>query len=373
MKAKVVLCILVILLALPANSVQSRETNDPQLYYWLWWKNLENDWQGLIDFAAEQKMDGVVIWGLQGWKDDGQRCRKVVRYAHQRNVRVVHGLGLNGYEIGKHIVSEHPELAATIPAALADTKKGKWSRKAIFCPSKPKSMELLKQMLLRAADTGIDGFNFETADVDYITCHCPQCEKRFQNCSETENENKPVAWPLEHLKFAVEVLTESDPNLWLNCEFAMQRFGSPPYTNCERILRLNREIDPRMTVVWSEWWAPPDAIARRLCADRKNLGFYIRSGAIRGWDAKHTLSSAELLPIAGRLTKLKPVCIMYRAWQPLDRWAVNMGTAAKILQKPEMSEANMKKIVAKFQAMTKPGGPYSRKGRSKIEAGGEAE
>ncbi|MDD4872023.1 MAG: discoidin domain-containing protein [Kiritimatiellae bacterium] len=359
MKAKMLLCLIVVFVALPLYSQECAEKKSPDLYFWLWWNNLEGRWQELVDFAAKQKMNGVVIWGLQGWKGDGAQCREVVRYAHERNVRVIHGFGLNGYEEGKCIVTEHPELAAMIPSALANTQAGKWSREAIFCPSKPKSMELLREMLLRAADTGIDGFNFETADVDYITCHCPECEKRFQSANETEHTNKPLLWPLEHLKFAADVLTRSHPNLWLNCEFAMQNFGPSPYTDCEALVRINNEIDPRITVVWCESWAPPEAIARKLRTGRQNVGFYIRSGAIQGWEAKSVLSPEKLLPIARYLLALKPVCVMYRSWRPLDRWAVNMGAASEILHKPNMSEAEVREVVTKYKAMIAPGGPYS--------------
>ncbi len=331
----------------------------PKLYFWIWWNNLEGDWRGFIDFAAEQHMTGVVIWGLQGWRGKGERSREVVRYAHARGVQVIHGLGLNGYEVGQYIVREHPELAAVIPPALADTKKGRWSRKAVFCPSNPESQALLRALLRRAADTGVDGFNFETGDVDYVTCHCPACQARFHNENETEHENKPIGWPLAHLKLAADALAESHPGLQLTCEFAMQRFGQPPYTDCQTILRLNREIDPRITVVWSEATAPPDAIAKKLRAERADIGFYIRSGAIKGWDAERVLSPFDLAPIARRLLALDPVCVMYRSWRPLDRWAVNMGVAARILHRPDMTPAQIAAAEAEFKKQCEPGGKYS--------------
>ena len=359
MGVRILAGIVILALAATCLSAAPASVKPCQLYYWIWWRNLEGRWQELVDFTADHKIDGVVIWGLQGWKGDGARAREVVEYAHERGVRVVHGLGLNGYEVGKHIVAEHPELKAVIPAPLADTTKGKWSHKAIFCPSKPKSMELLRKILVQAADTGIDGFNFETADVDYITCHCPECEERFDSQDETEGRNKPIGWPLEHLKFAADVLTESHPQVWLNCEFAMQRFGSRPYTNCERILQLNREIDPRMTIVWAESWAPPDAIARKLRAERENVGFYIRSGAIYGWDAKSVLSPQETLPIARRLLALDPVCVMYRSYRPLDRWALSMAAASHMLHNPSMSAADLESLLGKLKATIAPGGSYS--------------
>jgi len=331
-----------------------------QLYFWVWWDNLEGHSRDFIDFAAEHEADGVVIWGLQGWQGDGKRCREVAAYAHARDVKVIHGLGLNGYDVGKHIVGQNPALAATMPPSLAKTRKAERSRKAVFCASKSESLTLLKRCLLRAADTGIDGLNFETADVDYITCHCPQCETRFDSAGEAENTNKPVGWALEHLRFAADVLLDTHPRLWLSCELTLQRFGQSPYTDCQRVLELNRKIDPRITIVWAERTAPPDPIARRLRAERDNLGFYIRSGAMFGWEAKHILAPRELLPIARRLLALDPVCVMYRAYRPLGLWAVNMGAAARILREPEMTEAKLEDMVAKLQAMTTPHGPAEK-------------
>lgn len=355
-------CLLFCVLALVSWSV-SAESNRlmqrKQLYYWVWWRNLEDHWQDFIDFTAEQRLDGVVIWGLQGWKGDGQRCRELVHYAHERRVAVMHGLGLNGYEVGKFIVSESPELAAVIPEHLAGTKKGEWTREAVFCPSKPRSMELLRDCLLRAADTGIDGFNFETADVDYVTCHCPDCRRRFNNADETEHTNKPVDWPIEHLHFAADVLSDAYPKVWLTCEFAMQRFGQKPYTDCARLFEMNRRIDPRITIVWAEATAPPQPIAQKLREERSNIGFYVRSGGIHGWDAQHVLDPRDLLPIARRLLDLDPVCVMYRGYRPLDSWAVNLGAAAGILRAPQMTEGGVGALVARFEALTEPGQAYS--------------
>lgn len=345
-----------------ASAAEPRVSLQPprgQRFFWVWWRNLEGAWRDFIDFTADQQMDGVVIWGLQGWQGSGDQCRAVVEHANARGLKVVHGLGLNGYEVGKDIVGRHPELAAVVPASLAETEKGTWTREAVFCPSKPRSLQLLRECLLRAAATGIHGFNFETADVDYVTCHCPECESRFDSSSETEHTNKPIGWPLEHLRVAADVLGEDYPDLWLTCEFAMQRFGRKPYTDCERILELNRGIDPRMTVVWAEATAPPPEICRALRGERENVGFYIRSGAIHGWEAEEILPAADMLPIARRLFALDPVCVMYRATRPLDRWAVNMGVAARVLRHPQMTDDDLAAAVSEFEALVAPGKRYS--------------
>jgi len=344
-----------------AGSMAAAQTSNapPRLYFWLWWANLEGQWKEMIDFTAAQKMDGVVIWGLGGFRGQAERCREIVAYAHAKNVKVIYGFGLNGYDSGNAIVSQHPELAATMPENLANTAKGRESRANIFCPSKPESLALLKQYLLAAADTGVDGFNFETADVDYITCHCPECEKRFQSAGETVISNKPLDWALEHLQIAADTLLSKHPDLWLSCEFRMIAFNKPPYAECDRILELTRKIDQRMTVVWADSSSSPTAaMASRLLAERQNLGFYIRSGAMLGWKAKQLLPPEEFQSIARSLLPLKPACVFYRAYRPCDRFAVNMGVAAQLLHNPHMPATELKGVVGDLEEMIKPGARY---------------
>ncbi|MBM4082398.1 MAG: hypothetical protein FJ278_22020, partial [Planctomycetes bacterium] len=235
-------------------------TESPQNFLWVWLPNLDGRWKDYVDFAADWKCTGVVIWGLEGWKrgtatstrGNETFCRELVAYAHARGVQVIHGFGLNGYDEGRHVCKTLPATNAVIPEKLKNTSKGKDSVGNIFCPSNPDALKLLRELLLRAADTGIDGFNFETADVDYITCHCATCEQRFQSASETEHENKPPRWSIEQANWAIELLAKERPKHWLSIEFAMQRFGRPPYLDSALITQINREIDGRATVVWAE-------------------------------------------------------------------------------------------------------------------------
>ncbi len=82
------LWLLLIFVCVPslANAGAAETRPRGQLYYWLWAKNMEGYWQDFIDFAAEQKMDGVVIWGLKGFGFHGEDrfCRELVKYAHAR-------------------------------------------------------------------------------------------------------------------------------------------------------------------------------------------------------------------------------------------------------------------------------------------------
>ncbi|MFO7976230.1 MAG: hypothetical protein R6V12_16530 [Candidatus Hydrogenedentota bacterium] len=225
-------------LLMTAISLSSGAAEMPrhQHYYWLWFRNIGDAWPELIDFASDQNVDGVVIWGLDGWKEDNSLCRDVVAYAHERGVKVIHGFGLNGYHEGAHIVRMNPKHRISISENWQAMDRGKDSLKSVFCPSEPTALAELERMLLRAAATGIDGFNFETGDVDYMTCHCAKCEKRFNSADEGPYDKKPIEWPLFHLKFAADTLLGAYPDLWLTCEYLMPRFGKAPYTDNERII-----------------------------------------------------------------------------------------------------------------------------------------
>ena len=145
-----------ILAGLFASSVIGAES--PKSFLWVWLHNLDGRWKDYVDFAADWKCTGVVIWGLDGWKQTADAkgrgseafCRELVAYAHARGVQVIHGCGLNGYDEGKHICKTLPTANAVIPDRLKDTAKGKDSAGYIFCPSNPDALKLLRETLLRA-------------------------------------------------------------------------------------------------------------------------------------------------------------------------------------------------------------------------------
>ena len=342
----------------------------PKRFLWVWNQNLDDHWRDFVDFAAEWKCTGVVIWGLNGWKptpiagkpqSGGENfCREVATYAHARGLQVIHGFGLNGYNEGQHVCRQLPTTGAVVPDRLKNTAKGKDSVGNIFCPSNPDALKLLREMLLRAADTGIDGFNFETADVDYITCHCAACEKRFRSAGETEHENKPALWSIEQANWAIELLQRERPKLWLSIEFAMQRFGRPPYLDSAVIAQLNREIDERATLVWSEATYPPQPICEKLAAARRNIGFYVRSAEFNGWVGTGQIRRADIVDTMRRLWPLHPRAFMYRSWQPMDRWVVNLAVAAEAMREPGRPDSHFAEVEAKQTAMFAPGGKYSR-------------
>lgn len=351
-----------------ASGGPQKENEGPRRILWVWLHNLERHWKDFIDFAADWKCTGVVIWGLDGWKEkspdskqlsvDEAFCREVVAYAHARGVQVIHGFGLNGYNEGRYICKQVPAARAVIPDRLKDTSRGKDSVGNIYCPSNPEALKLLRQMLLRAADTGIDGFNFETADVDYITCHCPTCETRFQSANETEG-TKPPRWAIEQVNWAVNLLQVERPKLWLSIELAMQSFGQPPYLDSEPIEQLNKEIDPRATLVWCEGTYPPQPICEKLAAGRDNIGFLIRSAEFKGWEGAKKIKPDDIIDTVGRLWTLHPKCFIYRSWWPRERWVVNMAVAAEAMRDPNQPNARFVQIEAEMERLSAPGQKYS--------------
>lgn len=348
-------------------AVSTFAAESPKSFLWVWLQNLDGRWKDYVDFAADWKCTGVVIWGLDGWKQTADAkgkgseafCRELVAYAHTRGVQVIHGFGLNGYDEGRHVCKALPAANAVIPEKLKNTSKGKDSIGNIFCPSNPDALKLLCEMLLRAADTGIDGFNFETADVDYITCHCAACERRFQSATETEHEHKPPRWSIEQANWAIELLAKERPKLWLSIEFAMQRFGRPPYLDSAVMAQINREIDERATVVWAEGTYPPQPICEKLAAARRNIGFYVRSAEFMGRDGPHKIKTGDIVGTMRRLWPLQPQCFMYRSWRPSERWAVNMAVAAEAMRNALQSDTQFAEVERKAEAMSAPGGKYS--------------
>lgn len=348
------------------RAASGKKNATPDRYLWIWLPNLEGRWKEFVDFAADWKCTGVVIWGLDGWRDEpagkqrGSKafCRELVRYAHDRGVKVVHGFGLNGYDEGQHVCQRVPEGRAMIPDRLKDTRLGKASLRHVFCPSNAKALDVLREMLLAAADTGLDGYNFETADVDYVTCHCEKCAERFQNADEEEYGRKPPRWCTEQANWAVELLKRERPRLWLSVEFAMQKFGRAPYDNCPGLFLINKEIDPRATVVWAEGTYPPQEICRRLQAERANVGFYIRGGEM-GWARAAEIKPADIVAACRRLATLQPECFMYRSWMPREGWAVNMAVAAEAMRDPEQPDAAFAKLAGEVEALRAPGRKYS--------------
>ncbi len=356
--------------SLPLSPTAWADETAPKRFLWVWNQNLDGHWRDFVDFAADWKCTGVVIWGLNGWKltpagsqqpPGGESfCREVVAYAHARGVQVIHGFGLNGYNEGQHVCRQLPAAGAVIPDRLKNTAKGRDSAGNIFCPSNPGALSLLREMLLRAADTGIDGFNFETADVDYITCHCAVCEKRFQSAGETEHENKPARWSIEQANWAIELLQKERPKLWLSIEFAMQRFGRPPYLDSDVIAQLNREIDGRATLVWSEATYPPQPVCEKLAAARQNIGFYIRSAEFSGWAGTWQIRREDIVGTLRRLWPLHPQAFMYRGWRPLDRWVVNLAVAAEAMRDPRQPDSHFADVETRQTALLAPGGKYAR-------------
>ena len=136
------------------------------------------DYKRCVDTMADHKFNGLIIWGfLRDTHGGVEAAQELCRYAHQRGVRILPGVGTSGYAgyyfEGKHRfnaatwLAEHPELRSIGP-------NGK-PRNAP-CPSKKANQEWLDRgarWLFENFQVG--GVNLEMGD--FFVCYCDDCKK----------------------------------------------------------------------------------------------------------------------------------------------------------------------------------------------------
>lgn len=185
------------------------------------------DYHRLIDFMSDNKVSGVVIYGfLRDCHGGIESAQKICRYALERGVRVLPGVGINAYGgiyyEGEHKYNlscwlrEHPELRAfrSKPTAfyipdLPELCFPENKYTDIACPSKLENIKYHEEAIQWLAETfDIGGINFETGD--YGVCQCKDCEQRRR-----ENET----WSFKDMAFLYPRLSEaakkSGRDLWL--------------------------------------------------------------------------------------------------------------------------------------------------------------
>jgi hypothetical protein len=317
---------------------------------WVWFQNLGGSWREFIDFAVQWQIDSVVIWFpfsyMEGKAEDwkwpprkgifGPFGKEIVQYAHSQSVQLICGFALNGYDVGAFILKEHPELQAKIPSELADTAKGKASIGRIFCLSNELSQKMVHELLsILEEETGVDGFNFESGAVDYMTCHCPRCEERFQSRGETEHENKPILWEIEQINSAVDFLKNKRKDLWLSMDAIYGQVADPEV--------LAREIDEQCTIIWGDWGNFPDiAMGKKLVSVRENTGFILRLHLLRE-PSRQALT--DIIENCRELVSLGPREMVGRAWVPKDWNAVKDALFAQVTKAPRRSDTELQAII----------------------------
>lgn len=188
------------------------------------------DYRRLVDFMSLHRIGGVTIYGFLRDNHGGiEAAQELCRYANERGVRILPGVGINAYGgiywEGNHRynlstwLNQHPELRAVRgqPAAfhIPDFPK-LWFPETHYtdtaCPSKPENARYHEEAIHWLAETfEIGGINFETGD--YGVCTCLDCAAR-RTADET--------WSLKDMALLYPRLFEAArrgrPDLWLVSE-----------------------------------------------------------------------------------------------------------------------------------------------------------
>jgi len=175
------------------------------------------DYKACLDFMSENGLNGLVIWGFLRDAHGGiAASREICRYAEERGVRVLPGIGTSGYRgyyfEGDHEfnaptwIKRHPELESRV---IYD---GKFVP-GCPCPSKPANKKWLAdgaRWLFENFEIG--GVNLEMGD--FFVCPCPDCEKARAAIPATEPDYyKDMAICLREL---LPVMRAEAPDAWLS-------------------------------------------------------------------------------------------------------------------------------------------------------------
>jgi hypothetical protein len=153
------------------------------------------DYRRLVDFMSLNRIGGVTVYGFLRDNHGGiEAAQELCRYATERGVRILPGIGINAYGgiywEGNHRYNltawlrRHPELRAVLterPAFHLPDFPELWFPDSQYtdtaCPSKPENARYHEEAVAWLAETfEIGGINFETGD--YGVCSCPDCVER---------------------------------------------------------------------------------------------------------------------------------------------------------------------------------------------------
>lgn len=140
-----------------------------------------DDYRRLIDWASRNRFNGLILWGFLRDAHGGVTAsQEICRYARDRGVRVLPGVGTSFYG-GFYYQGEHPFSADVWlrrhPEYAARDKAG--TRTDRLCPSEPANQDWLREgthWLFETFDIG--GVNLESGD--FMVCYCDRCRELRQ-------------------------------------------------------------------------------------------------------------------------------------------------------------------------------------------------
>lgn len=188
------------------------------------------DYKRLIDFMSFNRISGVTIYGFLRDNHGGiEAAQELCKYAKERGVRILPGVGINAYGgiywegTSKYNLTNwlktNPHLRAKFdrPVHFSIPEFTElWFPESSYsdaaCPSKQENLAYHVEAISWLAETfDIGGINFETGD--YGSCSCGDCTKRRKVDS---------TWSLKDMQLLYSKLFEAATNkkndLWLVAE-----------------------------------------------------------------------------------------------------------------------------------------------------------
>ncbi|MGH2371645.1 MAG: hypothetical protein ACRDI2_26030, partial [Chloroflexota bacterium] len=186
-----------------------------------------DDYKRLVDFMSRHRIGGVTIYGFLRASHGGvAAAQELCRYANERGVRILPGVGINSYGgiywEGNHRYNlttwlrRHPELRAILdkPPTFDIPEFPQLSYPETpyadaACPSKPENARFHQEAIQWLAETfEIGGINYEMGD--YGSCGCADCSARRAG---------DPNWSMRDMQLLLPRLFEAArrgrPDLWL--------------------------------------------------------------------------------------------------------------------------------------------------------------
>lgn len=173
------------------------------------------DTKRCVDYMADHKFNGMILWGFLRDSHGGvAAARELCRYAEERGVRILPGIGTSGYE-GFYYEGEHKyntdSWLKTHPGLRAVDENGAFYN--ALCPSKKANQDWLDNGIRWMFETfHIGGVNLEMGD--FLVCHCDDCRRaRKEIDSDEPDYYKDMA--ISH-SITLESAHQLKPDAWLS-------------------------------------------------------------------------------------------------------------------------------------------------------------
>lgn len=230
--------------------------------FWCWDSFIKANPLAYIDHMAQWQISHLIIWNESFLLQNPQ----VIDYAHERNIRIIPGIGLYSYRtVEKAPVSL--KRAVDAEGRIILDERGSPAR---LCPSNRKNQEWMKEYVLKViSKLDIDGVHFETGSVDFGKCICKRCREISEGEGAVQQVN-PI----------VDSILRVNPSLWVSCEFKNKPKYYPFFSN----------IDHRCTLIWWGWEFPgsiEEGKAALSVRENAGFGFQVYKGGVFKIDRKN--------------------------------------------------------------------------------------